>query len=74
MIFSERIFPKWQLPKGIFRNGNFPYVQFFKWQLPKYVLAAALGPQPVLAAALGPLVHPSRSTRPPLPTAAPQRA
>ena len=47
-------------------------MQFPKQQLPKSVIA--LGPQSVLAAALGPLVHPSRSARPPLQPAAPQRA
>ena len=67
--FTQRIFPKWQLSKGIFPSGNFPNVQF-----PKSVLAAALGPQPALAAALDPLAHLSRSAPPPLQSQAPQRA
>ena len=58
--------------------GTFPK-DFFKWQLPKDIFpksvpAAALGPQHVLAAALCPLAHPSRSARPPVQLAAPQRA
>ena len=59
---SQRVFPKWQLPK---------YTIFPKRQLPKSVLAAAIGPNHVVAAARGTLTHPSRSDRPPL---QPQRA
>ena len=62
--FPKGFYPKWQLPKGIFPNGNCQNVQFLKRQLHKSVLAAALDPpQPVLAAALGPLAHSSRSSK-----------
>ena len=73
-LLSQRIFPKWQLPKNIFPSGNFPNVKFPKWQLPKSVLIAALGSQPILASALGLLTYPSCRARPPLQPAAPQRA
>ena len=39
--FTQRIFPKWQLSKGIFPSGNFPNVQFPKSVLG--VLALVLG-------------------------------
>ena len=44
MAPSQRYFPKWHLPKGIFPSGNFLTVQFTKRQLPKSVLTTALGP------------------------------
>ena len=66
---SQGYFPTWQLPKGIFQSGNFPNMQF-----PEAFLAAALGPHPVLVTVLIPLAYSSRSTRPQLQSAAPQRA
>ena len=54
VAISQGCFPKWQLPKSAISQAA----------TSKYVLAAALGPQPVLTAALGPLAHPSRSTHP----------
>ena len=44
--FPKGFYPKWQLPKGIFPNGNCQNVQFLKRQLHKSVLAAALDPPP----------------------------
>ena len=55
-LISQRIFPKWQLPKGIFHSGNFPNVKFPKRQLPKSNLAKAFGPPPTLVVALGPQI------------------
>ena len=60
--------------KECYNNVRYFPKGFLKRQLPLSVLAVALGPQPVLAVALGPLVHPSRSSRPPLQPASPQRA
>ena len=53
-VFYQRIFPKWQLPKGIFPRvfsqiATSQMCNFPKRLLPKPVLAAAIGPQPVLA-------------------------
>ena len=64
LVLSQRNFPKWQLPKGIFQVANFQNVQFSERQLPQSILAASLDPQHILAAALGPLSLPSRSARP----------
>ena len=60
--------------KECYNNVRYFPKGFLKRQLPLSVLAVALGPQPVLAVALGPLVHPSRSFRPQLQPASPQRA
>ena len=53
----QSLFPKWQLPEGIFLSDNFPIVQFLKPQLPKSVLAAAhvlaLGTWPFLSEVFG---------------------
>ena len=50
-----RIFPKWQLPKGIFISDNFPNAQFPKRQLPKggRALRLAWTREPSAAASLG---------------------
>ena len=64
-VLSQRIFPKWQLPMGIFPSGNLSNVQVPKRQLLKSVQTAASSApsqfwprhsaaQPILAAALGP--------------------
>ena len=58
------------LPKDLFKVATFPRCNFPSGN----VSITALGPQPVLAGALGSIFHPSRSARPLLQSAAPQRA
>ena len=74
LVLSQRIFPSGNFPSVFSQVETSQMCNFFKRQLSKSFLAAALGPQPVLAAALGPLTHPTRSARPPLQPATPQRA
>ena len=60
-------------PKDFSPSGNFPMV-FSQAATSQVFPSRSDRPQPVLVAALGPTAHPSRSARPPLQPAAPQRA